>query len=48
MKKIIFIVAAFVFAHEKISFAQEHTASLQYTVPADPKVREKLADWKKI
>jgi alpha-L-fucosidase len=48
MKKIIFIVAAFVFAQEKISFAQEHTASLQYTVPADPKVREKLADWKKI
>ena len=48
MKKIIFIAAILFFAQAKISFAQEHTASLKYTVPTDPKVREKLADWKKI
>jgi hypothetical protein len=48
MKKIISIAAILFFAQSKISFAQEHTDSLQYTVPTDAKVREKLADWKKI
>jgi alpha-L-fucosidase len=48
MKKIIFIAATLFFAAAISSTAQEHTASLQYTVPTDAKVREKLADWKKI
>ena len=48
MKKIIFIAATLFFAAAISSNAQEHTASLQYTVPTDAKVREKLADWKKI
>ncbi len=48
MKKIIFIAATLFFATAISSNAQEHTASLQYTVPTDAKVREKLADWKKI
>jgi alpha-L-fucosidase len=48
MKKIIFITATLFFAAAISSNAQEHTASLNYTVPTDAKVREKLADWKKI
>jgi len=48
MKKIIFIAAILFFATAITSNAQEHTASLKYTVPTDAKVREKLADWKKI
>ena len=48
MKKIIFIAATLFFAAAISSNAQEHTASLKYTVPTDAKVREKLADWKKI
>jgi alpha-L-fucosidase len=48
MKKIISIVAILFFAAAISSNAQEHTASLKYTVPTDAKVREKLADWKKI
>ena len=48
MKKIFLIVTAFVFAQTFNGFSQEHTASLNYTVPTDAKVREKLADWKKI
>jgi alpha-L-fucosidase len=48
MKKIIFIAATLFFATAINSNAQEHTASLNYTVPTDAKVREKLADWKKI
>ena len=48
MKKIIFIAAILFFATAINSNAQEHTASLNYTVPTDAKVREKLADWKKI
>jgi alpha-L-fucosidase len=48
MKKIIFIAAILFFATAITSNAQEHTASLNYTVPTDAKVREKLADWKKI
>jgi len=48
MKKIILIAATLFFAAAISSNAQEHTASLQYTVPTDAKVREKLADWKKI
>jgi alpha-L-fucosidase len=48
MKKIIFIAATLFFATVINSNAQEHTASLNYTVPTDAKVREKLADWKKI
>ncbi len=48
MKKIIFIAAILFFATALNINAQEHTASLQYTVPTDAKVREKLADWKKI
>ena len=48
MKKIIFIAATLFFAAAISSTAQEHTASLNYTVPTDAKVREKLADWKKI
>ena len=48
MKKIIFIAATLFFATAINSTAQEHTASLNYTVPTDAKVREKLADWKKI
>ena len=48
MKKIIFIAAILFFATAINSTAQEHTASLNYTVPTDAKVREKLADWKKI
>ena len=48
MKKIIFIAATLFFATAISSNAQEHTASLNYTVPTDAKVREKLADWKKI
>ena len=48
MKKIISIAAILFFAAAISSTAQEHTASLNYTVPTDAKVREKLADWKKI
>lgn len=48
MKKIISIAAILFFATVINSNAQEHTASLNYTVPTDAKVREKLADWKKI
>jgi alpha-L-fucosidase len=48
MKKIILIAAILFFATAINSTAQEHTASLNYTVPTDAKVREKLADWKKI
>ncbi len=48
MKKIISIAAILFFAAAISSNAQEHIASLKYTVPADAKVREKLADWKKI
>jgi alpha-L-fucosidase len=48
MKKIISIAAILFFATAISSNAQEHTASLKYTVPTDAKVREKLADWKKI
>ena len=48
MKKIIFIAFTLFFATAISSNAQEHTASLKYTVPTDAKVREKLADWKKI
>jgi alpha-L-fucosidase len=48
MKKIISIAAILFFALAISSNAQEHTASLKYTVPTDAKVREKLADWKKI
>jgi alpha-L-fucosidase len=48
MKKIISIAAILFFAAAISSNAQEHTASLKYTVPNDAKVREKLADWKKI
>jgi alpha-L-fucosidase len=48
MKKIISIAAILFFATAINSTAQEHTASLNYTVPTDAKVREKLADWKKI
>jgi alpha-L-fucosidase len=48
MKKIISIAAILFFAAAISSNAQEHTASLNYTVPTDAKVREKLADWKKI
>jgi alpha-L-fucosidase len=48
MKKIISIAAILFFAIAINSTAQEHTASLNYTVPTDAKVREKLADWKKI
>ena len=48
MKKIIFIATTLFFATAISSNGQEHTASLQYTVPTDAKVREKLADWKKI
>ena len=48
MKKIILIATILFFAIANISIAQEHTASLKYTLPADAKVREKLADWKKI
>jgi alpha-L-fucosidase len=48
MKKIISIAAILFFATAINSNAQEHTASLKYTVPTDAKVREKLADWKKI
>ena len=47
MKKIIFIAAILFFATALNINAQEHTASLKYTVPTDAKVREKLADWKK-
>lgn len=31
-----------------LSHAQQHNASYQYQAPADPLVREKLADWKKV
>jgi alpha-L-fucosidase len=48
MKKIISFAAILFFATTISTNAQEHTASLKYTVPADAKVREKLADWKKI
>ncbi len=48
MKKIIFIAFTLFFATAISSNAQEHTASLKYTIPTDAKVREKLADWKKI
>ena len=48
MKKIISIAAILFFATAIITNAQEHTASLKYTVPTDARVREKLADWKKI
>ncbi len=45
MKKVFVIVCCLMLSR---GIAQEHNASLQYTIPADPQVREKLADWKKI
>jgi len=48
MKKISLIVTAFVFSQTLNGFSQEHTASQAYTVPRDPQVREKLAEWRKI
>ena len=45
MKKYLFIILSVL----SISLqAQEHTASLQYTVPADPLVRAKLSEWSKV
>lgn len=45
MKKYLFIIISAL----SISLqAQEHTASLQYTVPADPLVRAKLTEWSKV
>ena len=48
MKKIILIATILFFAKANNSIAQEHTASLKYTLPADAKVREKLAAWQKV
>ncbi len=45
MKSIIlFFVSVIVFTAQ----AQQHTASDQYQAPADPQVREKLAEWKRV
>ena len=45
MKKLLFVLFAFIFLSLN---AQEHTASLKYTLPADKLVQAKLAQWGKI
>ena len=45
MKKLLFVLFAFMFMSVN---AQEHTASLKYTLPADKLVQAKLAQWGKI
>jgi len=45
MKKLLFVFFAFMFLSVN---AQEHTASLKYTVPADKLVQAKLSQWGKI
>jgi len=45
MKKLLFIFFAFMFLSVN---AQEHTASLKYTLPADKLVQAKLSQWGKI
>ena len=45
MKKLLFVIALFI----SVSlFAQEHNASLQYTVPSDKLVQAKIQEWRKI
>ena len=45
MKKLLFVIAIFI----SVSlFAQEHNASLQYTVPSDKLVQAKIQEWRKI
>ena len=45
MKKLLFVFFAFIFLSVN---AQEHTASLKYTLPADKLVQAKLSQWGKI
>ena len=45
MKKLLFVLFAFMFLSLN---AQEHTASLKYTLPADKLVQAKLSQWGKI
>ncbi len=45
MKKLLFVFFAFMFLSVN---AQEHTASLKYTLPADKLVQAKLSQWGKI
>ncbi len=45
MKKLLFVLFAFMFLSVN---AQEHTASLKYTLPADKLVQAKLSQWGKI
>jgi alpha-L-fucosidase len=45
MKKLLFVFFAFMFL---LVNAQEHTASLKYTLPADKLVQAKLSQWGKI
>lgn len=45
MKKLLFVLFAFMFMSVT---AQEHTASLKYTLPADKLVQAKLSQWGKI
>ena len=45
MKKLLFVLFAFMFMSVN---AQEHTASLKYTLPADKLVQAKLSQWGKI
>jgi len=45
MKKLLFVFFAFMFIFVN---AQEHTASLKYTIPSDQLVRAKLSQWGKI
>ena len=45
MKKILFVFFVFLFASVN---AQEHTASLKYTIPSDKLVQAKLSQWGKV
>ena len=45
MKKLLFVFFVFMFMSVN---AQEHTASLKYTIPSDQLVRAKLSQWGKI
>ena len=45
MKKIVFVFFAFMFVTVN---AQEHTASLKYTIPSDKLVQAKLSQWGKV
>jgi len=45
MRKLLFFIAIFI---SFSLFAQEHNASLKYTVPSDKLVQAKIQEWRKI